>query len=192
MILPHTCSILVREQKQKLTIKVGTVAFTVGEIVTGAASHAHGIIESYTHTSGTWAGGDEAGYLIITDITGIFQTSEAITDPKGGTAQASGPATLHTDATGKPYYHWHVPTTSTACRFYTPGNKVIMLDSGVYVDKPLRIMVGSDATLVEIIYRILTTQAGYAGTYDISGVNVRSDGPGAIHHTEATLKKVVT
>ena len=50
----------------------------VGGTVEGATSGAKGEIGLVVEESGTWAGGDAAGYLVIFQISGTFQDNEAI------------------------------------------------------------------------------------------------------------------
>lgn len=51
----------------------GTYTVAVGNTITGATSGATGVVATVTLTSGTWAGGDAAGYLEVTSKTGAFQ-----------------------------------------------------------------------------------------------------------------------
>ena len=69
----------------------GSVAPTVGETVTGATSTDTGVIESVTLTSGTYAGGDAAGIIILTSPTGydgntslIFSDNEHLNGSTSG------------------------------------------------------------------------------------------------------------
>lgn len=73
----------------KLNFDGQTVAFTVGETVTGGTSGATGtiykIVPSVTPGEGT---------LWLTNVTGTFQNNEALTDGDGGAAVANGTATI--------------------------------------------------------------------------------------------------
>jgi hypothetical protein len=51
----------------------------VGDVIYGSTSHATGIVTGVMLQSGTWAGGDAAGYLNIMTKTGTFQDNEEIT-----------------------------------------------------------------------------------------------------------------
>lgn len=78
---------------ERLSFNTGSGAFTVGQTVTGASSGATGIIIAVVVTSGSWGGGDAAGYLVIRGGNGYNYTispSENITDPLGGLAKATG------------------------------------------------------------------------------------------------------
>jgi len=51
----------------------GTNAIQIDEVITGATSGAYGTVIGIQKSSGTWAGGDAAGYLFLKQITGTFQ-----------------------------------------------------------------------------------------------------------------------
>lgn len=74
---------------EKLAFNTGTAAFTVGQVVTGTTSGATGTIISVTVSSGSWVGGDAAGYLVIRGGNGNFTASKGLTDPLGGAAQTT-------------------------------------------------------------------------------------------------------
>jgi hypothetical protein len=66
----------------------------VGDTVTGNASGATGKIKVIPAAdSGTWAGGDAAGDLILTTVTGTFVDNEALSFTDGETAVANGTGT---------------------------------------------------------------------------------------------------
>lgn len=52
----------------------GTFEVLAGHIIQGAVSGATAVIDSVTLSSGTWAGGDAAGYFRVTGVTGSFQS----------------------------------------------------------------------------------------------------------------------
>lgn len=54
----------------------GTTEVTPGAIIKGATSTATATVETVLLYSGTWAGGDAAGFFIVRDVNGTF-TSEA-------------------------------------------------------------------------------------------------------------------
>jgi hypothetical protein len=56
----------------------GTTQIQVGNTITGGTSTATGIVEATHLSSGTWAGGDAAGFLYIRQKTGTFVTGEPI------------------------------------------------------------------------------------------------------------------
>ena len=70
----------------------GTTAPTVGETFTGATSGDTGVVTVVqTLISGTWAGGDAAGYITLDSLTGydgeqltMFENNEAINGSSAG------------------------------------------------------------------------------------------------------------
>jgi hypothetical protein len=71
-----------------LPFNLGTHAFTVGDVLTGGTSGAHGIVVSTTIISGTFGGSNAVGYVVLNTISGTFQLGETLTDPGGGAATA--------------------------------------------------------------------------------------------------------
>lgn len=69
----------------------GTTAPVVGETVTGATSGATATIVDWYVTSGTWAGGDAAGTLILKQVSGTFG-SENLNGSSAGSNFATGAA----------------------------------------------------------------------------------------------------
>lgn len=55
----------------------GTTEITAGAHIKGATSGAVAVVDTVLLYSGTWAGGDAAGFLIVRDVVGTF-TSEAV------------------------------------------------------------------------------------------------------------------
>lgn len=62
--------------QKELAFNTGTSEITVGQTVTGATSTATGTVSRVVLESGTWAGGDAAGRLILSATTGTFQNAE--------------------------------------------------------------------------------------------------------------------
>lgn len=58
------------------TFDTGTAAIAAGDTVTGTS--ATGLVVSVTLSSGSWAGGDAAGTLILTSVTGAWADNDAI------------------------------------------------------------------------------------------------------------------
>lgn len=66
----------------------GTAAFAAGETVSGATTGS-ATIERVVKQSGTWGGGDAAGYLVLSNVTSSFATiPQTITDTGSGSATA--------------------------------------------------------------------------------------------------------
>lgn len=70
----------------------GSVEPTLGETLTGSESGATGVVNRVDLNSGSWAGGDAAGYVYLVDPTGYsmdqwecFFASETVNGSAGGT-----------------------------------------------------------------------------------------------------------
>ena len=82
---------------ERLNFNTGSVAFTPGQTVTGASSTATGIIDQVVVSTGSWGGGDAAGYLAIRGgnaKTFTISPSEVLTGSGGGAAKATSDATI--------------------------------------------------------------------------------------------------
>jgi len=71
------------------------VTLAVGAELIGSSSGATGLIKQVSVLSGSWAGGDAAGTIVLKDVAGNFTPSETISDSKGdpGDALATADAT---------------------------------------------------------------------------------------------------
>lgn len=74
-----------------LNFDAGSADFAATNIVTGGTSGATGEVLVVSVTSGTWGGGDAAGYLVLFNVVGTFQNNEAIT-ATGAAAVVNGTA----------------------------------------------------------------------------------------------------
>lgn len=74
----------------QLEFNTGTVAIAEGNVVTGATSGATATVKRVALESGSWTGGDAAGRLIFTTVTGTFQVGENLT--VGGVRAKAGGA----------------------------------------------------------------------------------------------------
>jgi hypothetical protein len=63
------------------------------------------------------------------------------------------------------------------------------ITKGIYSSIPV-LEIGAPTFPTAGEYRVVTTQAGYAGTYAVDAIRVRTNGPGAIHHYEVALREV--
>lgn len=77
-----------------LPFDAGTGEIKVGDTVTGGTSGATGVVTMVQLTSGSWGGGNAAGWLCIKSKTGTFQNDEAL--QVGGVQKAAS----NTGATG--------------------------------------------------------------------------------------------
>ena len=61
-----------------LEFDIGTEEFTADATLTGQASGATALIDEVTVNSGSWAGGDAAGFLSLSNVSGTFEENEII------------------------------------------------------------------------------------------------------------------
>jgi len=192
--MTQTCNILSTSQDHILNFTAGSVAFTAGYTLTGAVSHATGIIKSLVLSSGSWAAGTAAGYLTIYAVSGTFQ-AESITDNKSiltpGSATSSGASVPQTNAVGTPTQT--TKTTAYACKFSNTsrfGGAFSYQDSGKYtVSEPMVFLPA--AAVVEAGDTLTTTTPGYNHTYEITAVDTLYNlFLSSIDHIEASLKAV--
>lgn len=100
-----------------------------------------------------------------------------------------------TGSDGRPIYTWANEATGANCRFYSPSRnyspsrKLTIIESGEVVNGPVKCMVGPLVILTPVTRRIVTTQTGYSGTWNITSVTPRCTMNGNIHHYEATLEE---
>lgn len=72
-----------------LDFTAGTAQFPEGVTIVGVTSGATGKVQRVVRRSGAWSG-DAAGYLVLSNVTGTFQSGENINAGGGGSATASG------------------------------------------------------------------------------------------------------
>lgn len=188
----HSCEVISTTQDHRLNFSSGAVAFTVGELLTGAVSGAAGIIKSVSVSSGSWASGNAAGYLILYNVSGTFG-NETIHDEgpseAPGSATASGPAIPLTNGIGTPQ-----TTTSSSpysCLFstvsvsggiqnYQPGN-FITANNIVFLPNDAVVQEGDNVT---------SSNQGYNKNYKVTKVTTLYNKDGSIDHIEATLEVI--
>lgn len=194
--LIHSCTITRKSQDQKLSFTLGSVIFTVSRIVQGASSHAAGTIKSVTLSSGSWALGTAAGYLILSGASGTFTAGEAITETTGtvkGTAQASGAATLESNEVGTPIIT-ETSTVNNGCRFsYKNLQQGIQSqgESGRFILK-IPMVFFAAGTDVQEADHITTTETGWSGkTFEVTNVDTIPEfNSSTIDHIEAQLSSL--
>ena len=81
----------------------GTTAIAEGNTVTGAVSGATGVVGRVILASGTWAGGDAAGTLVLTSQTGTFQAENLDVGASLDLATIGGNSTATTLPVGGTY-----------------------------------------------------------------------------------------
>lgn len=69
----------------------GTNEIEAGETITGATSGATAVVKEVLLYSGTWAGGDAAGFFVVNydDLTGTFSSENIIGETSGATDDAT-------------------------------------------------------------------------------------------------------
>lgn len=77
----------------------GTAAYSEAEILAGATSGAVATIQRVVLQSGSYAGSDASGYLVVSDITGTFENETATT--AGGSATINGATQIALPAGGR-------------------------------------------------------------------------------------------
>lgn len=94
---------------------------------------------------------------------------------------------------GEPVNTWADEQTSVKCRFYIQRITTDQSErhrGGELVQLVPKILLDSDVTVTEDDRRVVTTETGFAGTYDILKVYPRYTGH-SLHHYECDLRKVV-
>jgi len=190
----HSCTVLSTTQDQRLNFTAGSKVFTVGKILTGATSEAHGTVKTLVLSSGTWASGNAAGYLILSACTGVF-TVETIADNGTipGSATCQGPTIPETNDVGTPA----MTTTSTPyekCRFENiknPSGYLYNSDSGEYIAREPIVFLPAEAVVRQGDH-LSSTETGFNTTYEITFVNPLYSlfDKTVIDHIEASLEVV--
>jgi len=192
--MTQTCNILSISQDHIVNFVSGSVAFTAEYTLTGAVSHATGIIKSVVLSSGSWAAGTAAGYLTVYSVSGTFQ-AESITDNKSlitpGSALSSGASIPQTNAVGTPTTT--TKTTAYACKFSNTsklGGAFSYQDSGKYLVSEPMVFLPANA-VVSVGDTLTTTTQGFNHTYEITAVDTLYNlFLSSIDHIEASLKVV--
>lgn len=189
----HSCTVLSTTQDQKLDFTNGSKVFTVGKVLTGATSNAHGTVKTLVVSSGSWATGNAAGHLILSACTGLFSV-ETIADNGTipGSATGQGPAIPETNDVGTPA----MTTTSTAydCRFENiknPGGYLYNSDSGEYVSSEPMVFLPASAVVRQGDH-LSSTETGFNTVYKVTFVNPLYSffDKTVIDHIEASLEVV--
>lgn len=81
----------------------GTTAIAVGDTLTGASSGATGTVHKVILHSGSWAGGDGAGYVVLTSVSGTYTDTEGLEVSASNVATANGASATFALATGGRY-----------------------------------------------------------------------------------------
>ncbi len=103
----------------------GTAAIAAGNTVTGATASAE--VVSVTVSTGSWAGSDAAGYLILTNVSGSFIDNEKI--KVGGVNKADADGVTDSGTIGDTYYNTNIFAATTLARSHitaVPGSGSIL------------------------------------------------------------------
>lgn len=68
----------------------GTQAFSQTATLSGGTSSATARIERVVVRTGSFSAGDATGYLVLSNLTGAFESGEVLSDSFGGTGEAAG------------------------------------------------------------------------------------------------------
>lgn len=99
----------------QLNFDAGTAAFAAGDTITGATSGATGVaLAAGTVTSGTYAGGDAAGYVGLGAVTGTFADNENLQVAAVTRAVADGTAVLEGSPNDATANTWQLQATANA------------------------------------------------------------------------------
>ena len=188
-VMPHTCTIQRRYQKQRLSYASGTAAFHTGATVTGGVSGATAVIDRIIGTT-------SAGYLIVKTVTGTFNGSELLTDngsPAGSATMNAAQAAYKND-TGEYEYYWKDDQTSVPARFYSVRSRVTVLTPGQFPGMAPYVMLYSTVTVDHLNYRIKSTTPGFtpaSGIYQILSVKAPYNSM-ALDHFTLELKELAS
>ena len=116
-----------------LNFNTGTVAISDGDTITGASSGATGeVIVDAVVESGSYVGGDAAGYIVFTLLTGNFTDTENIQVSAATRAVASGTELINSATLNSDHLDWKYEAAEVARALISvvPGSGQIR---GVYV-----------------------------------------------------------
>lgn len=136
----------------------GVAEIEAGDTIVGATSGATGVASRVFLTSGTWAGGDAAGYLLVDTQTGTFQAEDLnvpavqnnIATIAGNSVAESFPAGGRYDFVNHNFYgassfYRMYGVNGVGPAFEFDGTTLVLIDTGMPVDTPSRIAVHNKA-----------------------------------------------
>ncbi len=131
--MQHSCTITRSTIDKRLNFDAGSAVFTVAKTLTGVTSHATGTIKTVTKSTGEWGAGTAAGYLVLSNVTGVFANNEVIGDNGTipGAALANGTAADNSDDYG--VRSEVTSTTTVKCLFVNPKGGMKKLESGEHI-----------------------------------------------------------
>lgn len=177
---PHTATLRGKRQNFTLAYDGGTAVFHAGATLTGATSHATAIIVS--------TGSIASGSLQVHTVTGTFQNDEPITDngTVPGAAKVNGTIAEKFDEYGQLVYS-DIDTT-ISCRFYAQKDAVQQSGQTLYIVTSQKVMIPASSTPVNGDL-LITTDTGYAGTYQIGNTTQAPALSGGPHHWTCDIAK---
>jgi hypothetical protein len=186
--MQHSCSIARSTVDKRLNFDAGSAVFTVAKTLTGATSHATGTVKTVTKSTGEWAAGTAAGYLILSNVTGVFADNEPIADngTVPGAALANGASGYNGDDYGIPSAV--TATTTVKCRFVNPKGGMKKLESGEHIYNLPAAVLPSGTTIAEVD---LLTGVTYGFTQAVRVKHVRTvQADEGISHIRCDLEAV--
>lgn len=181
------CTVERRMRKQKLSFDGGGGAIVVGDILEGFDTGAHGTVDRITISSGAWLTNDAAGYVILTNVKGLFEDNETLTTADAGEAVANG-ANLDFENTHSEYeYYWNPLQTRVPCHVFATSKRAMVIDVGWTTYQTVMCWLPITTTIGENEYRVVVTSGVFAGNYTVLSAIPVARG----HHYEVELKKEV-
>jgi hypothetical protein len=183
MTVPFIHSCYLYTWDKKVPFDTGSANFTIGKVLTGATSHATGLVKTVSGTT--------TGYLILSNVVGVFVNNETITDNNTtpGSALVNGTMIDYVDGYGKKSQT--LGTAPTQCRFVNaklPQGKIADNWSGRFP----AVMFPYGVTLTEGL-KLYTTAPAFTGTYTIQWPPIDSDnGAGSVDHISVGLQFLQT
>ena len=147
--MQHSCTIARSTVDKRLNFDAGSAVFTVTKTLTGVTSHATGTVKTVTKSAGDWAVGTAAGYLVLSNVSGVFADNEAIADNGTipGAALANGTAAVIVDNYG--IQSEDASNTTVKCRFINPKGGMKKLESGEHIYNLPAVVLPSGTTIAE-------------------------------------------
>ena len=186
--MQHSCTIAQATIDKRLNFDTGSAVFTVAKTLTGATSHATGTVKTVTKSTGEWAAGTAAGYLILSNVTGTFADNEPIADngTVPGAALANGTAADNGDDYG--VRSAVTAITTVKCRFVNPKGGMKKLESGEHIYNLPAVVLPSGTSIAE--GDILTgVTAGFTRAFRVKHVRTVQADEG-ISHIRCDLEAV--
>lgn len=184
----HVCTIQLRMKKQKLSFDAGTVAFTLGETVTGAGG-ATGTVDRMVLESGAWSG-SAVGYVVLSSVVGTFANDESLVGSVTGRATVNGVNTDYKNSYGEFEYYWGAAYSDVPCKFFTITRRQRVMDAGEFTQIVVMCWIPPVCAIAEDAYRIYSAQVPFTGTFEIKAAKPITTQAVSVHHYECELLRV--